>query len=350
MAKKRADFIRLDFEHRRTLELKVQKDFQGEYRYDYYLARRCPSYSRSLLQRLIKERLVLVNGRPIKPSTVVQRGDQIALELPLILMPQVQPKDIPLEILFEDAHLIAINKPPDFVVHPAAGHWDDTLVNALLHHCGTLPETDEIYKPGIVHRIDKDTSGVILAAKTIAAHKGLTAQFAERTTRKEYRAIVEGVVERDADVIDRPMGRSRRDWKKMAVYDKEDEAGDVKEAVTEYQVLERFRGFSFVIARPKTGRTHQIRVHLASIGHPIVGDATYGRRSSLSPADLVDPDAATGEEAVEPVLDRQALHAAKLTVTHPATGATVTFEAPLPADMAAGLEMLRRYRPAGRNR
>jgi 23S rRNA pseudouridine1911/1915/1917 synthase len=211
MAKKRADFIRLDFEHRRTLELKVQKDFQGKYRYDYYLAQRCPSYSRSLLQRLIKEKYVTVNDRTIKPSTVVQRGDQIRLELPLILMPQVQPRDIPLEILFEDAHLIAINKPPDFVVHPAAGHWDDTLVNALLHHCGTLPETDEIYKPGIVHRIDKDTSGVILAAKTISAHKGLTAQFADRTTRKEYWAIVEGTVERDADVIDRPMGRSKRD-------------------------------------------------------------------------------------------------------------------------------------------
>ncbi len=344
MARKRADFIKLDFDHRRTLELKVQKDFQGEYRYDSYLARRCPSYSRSLIQRLIREKLVTVNDRAIKPSTVVQRGDRIRLELPLILMPQVQPREIPLEILHEDEHLIAINKPPDFVVHPAAGHWDDTLVNALLHHCGTLAETDEVYKPGIVHRIDKDTSGVILAAKTIAAHKGLTAQFADRTTRKEYRAIVEGRVERDGDVIDRPMGRSKRDWKKMAVYDRPDEERDIKEAVTEYETLDRFRGFSFVAARPKTGRTHQIRVHLASIGHPIVGDATYGRRAAMAPADLADERTATGEEAVEPVLDRQALHAAKLTLVHPATGKPVTFEAPLPADMTACLALLRKYR------
>jgi len=350
MARKRADFIKLDFDHRRVLALKVQKDFQGEYRYDAYLARRCPSYSRSLIQRLIKEGLVTVSGRSIKPSSVVQRGDQIRLELPLILMPQVQPKDIPLEILYEDEHLIAINKPPNFVVHPAAGHWDDTLVNALLHHCGTLPETDEIYKPGIVHRIDKDTSGVILAAKTIAAHKALTAQFADRTTRKEYRAIVEGRLERDADVIDRPMGRSQRDWKKMAVYDAVDDARDIKEAVTEYEVLERFHGFTLVAARPRTGRTHQIRVHLASIGHPIVGDATYGRRASLSPADLVDERTASGEETVEPVLDRQALHAAKLTLTHPATGAPITFEAPLPADMDACLALLRRVRSEARGR
>ncbi|MBV8881616.1 MAG: RluA family pseudouridine synthase, partial [Planctomycetaceae bacterium] len=248
------------------------------------------------------------------------------------------------EIVHEDDHLIAINKPPQFVVHPAAGHWDDTLVNALLHHCGVLPETDEIYKPGIVHRIDKDTSGVIIAAKTLKAHGDLTRQFQERVVQKSYRAIVEGEVPFDEDIIDKDMDRSKHDFEKMAVVKK----GTGKSAISFYRVLERFDGFTFVEVAPKTGRTHQIRVHMASIGHPCIADSAYGRRDALFLRDLGATEDPLVPDPKQPVLMRQALHAFRIQFTHPATGMIVEYSAPLAQDLETVLTLLRKYKPKDR--
>ena len=312
-------------------------------RLDIYIHKRLPDYSRTLVQKLIKDERVTVNGHPTKPSYVINMGDEIEVEVPKLIEPQVVASDIPLTIIHEDDQLLAINKPPDFVVHPAAGHWDDTLVNALLHHCGTLPESDDVYKPGIVHRIDKDTSGVILAAKTAKAHAAMTKQFQDRTIEKEYLAIVDGEMPLDEDVIDKDMDRHPKDFERMAVVKK----GKGKPATSFYQVQERFRGYTLVLVAPKTGRTHQIRVHLGSIGHPCVSDAAYGSGKPVYLRDLA------GEGVVDervpdpnvPVLERQALHAYRIRFLHPGTGERVQYEAPLADDMSLMVELLRDYRP-----
>ncbi len=326
-------------------EFRIHKEAALQ-RLDVYVHKRLPEYSRTLVQKLIKEGRITVNGRPSKPAYELNLGDLVACELPRLIEPHVVPSEIPLEIVHEDEHVIAINKPPQFVVHPAAGHWDDTLVNALLHHCGTLPGSDEVYKPGIVHRIDKDTSGIIIAAKTLRANADLTRQFQERSVEKSYRAIVEGEVELDEDLIDKEIARHRRDFEKMAVVRK----GLGKAATSFYRTLERFRGFTFLEVEPKTGRTHQIRVHLASIGHPCVADSTYGRRDALFLRDLGAESDDLVPDPREPILARQALHAHRIAFTHPATGRRVEFSAPLAADMELALRLLRRHRPAGAGR
>ena len=332
--------VRVDYECLERHEFEIYKESVLQ-RLDIYIHKRLPTYSRTLVQKLIKEGKVTVNGKPSKPAYEINLGDLIVCELPRLIQPHFVATDIPLENVHEDDHLIAINKPPQFVVHPAAGHWDDTLVNALLHHCGTLPETDEVYKPGIVHRIDKDTSGVIIAAKTLRAHGEITKQFQDRTVQKAYRAIVEGEVAFDEDVIDKEIGRHKRDFEKMAVVRK----GEGKSAVSFYRVIERFRGFSYVEVWPKTGRTHQIRVHMGSIGHPCVADSEYGKRDALFLRDLgVESDPRVADPK-EPVLMRQALHAFWIQFVHPATGETVEYSAPVAKDMELVLELLRTYRP-----
>jgi len=334
--------VKVDYDRLERHEFEIYKESVLQ-RLDIYVHKRLPTYSRTLVQKLIKDGRVTVNGHPSKPSYEINLGDRIVCDLPRLIEPHVVATDIPLEILYEDDHLIAINKPPQFVVHPAAGHWDDTLVNALLHHCGVLPETDEIYKPGIVHRIDKDTSGVIIAAKTLRAHGELSKQFQDRTVKKAYRAIVEGTVAYDEDVIDKEIGRHKRDFEKMAVVRK----GLGKTAVSFYRVLERFRDFTYVEVWPKTGRTHQIRVHMGSIGHPCVADSDYGKRDALFLRDLGASEDPRIPDPNEPVLMRQALHAYWIQFTHPATGETVEFSAPLAEDLELTLELLRKYRPAG---
>ena len=312
-------------------------------RLDIYIHKRLPDYSRTLVQKLIKEGRVTVNGHPTKPAYEINLGDVIEVEVPKLIQPQVVARDIPLSIVHEDDHLVAINKPPDFVVHPAAGHWDDTLVNALLHHCGTLPDTDDVYKPGLVHRIDKDTSGVILAAKTAKAHAAMTKQFQDRTVEKEYLAIVEGEMAFDEDVIDKNMDRHPKDFERMAVVKK----GKGKTATSFYRVLERFRGYTLVLVAPKTGRTHQIRVHLGSIGHPCVSDAAYGTGKPVYLRDLAGEGAEDPRVADphRPILARQALHAFGISFIHPGTGGPVRYEAPLADDMALMVEVLRTHRP-----
>jgi 23S rRNA pseudouridine1911/1915/1917 synthase len=333
--------IKVDYERLARHEFEIHKEASLQ-RIDIYLHKRIPEYSRTLVQKLIKDGKITVNGHPTRPAYEINLGDKIICDLPKLIEPHVVATDIPLEIVHEDEHIIAINKPPQFVVHPAAGHWDDTLVNALLHHCGTLPETDEIYKPGIVHRIDKDTSGVIIAAKTLKAHAAITKQFQDRVVKKAYRAIVEGEVKFDEDVIDKDMDRHPKDFEKMAVV-KKNTGG--KPAVSFYRVLERFEGFTYVEVWPKTGRTHQIRVHMGSIGHPCVADSSYGRRDALFLRDLGVEEDPRVPDPKEPILMRQALHAWWISFTHPATGEIVEYSAPVTADLELVLSLLRDHKP-----
>jgi 23S rRNA pseudouridine1911/1915/1917 synthase len=332
--------VRVDYDVLERHEFDIYKESILQ-RLDIYIHKRLPTYSRTLVQKLIKDGKITVNGHPSKPAYGINLGDYIVCELPRIIPPHVVATDIPLNIVHEDEHLIAINKPPQFVVHPAAGHWDDTLVNALLHHCGTLPETDEIYKPGIVHRIDKDTSGVIIAAKTLRAHGEITKQFQARTVQKSYRAIVEGEVPFDEDIIDKDMDRSKHDFEKMAVVKK---GTGGKSAISFYRVLERFDGFTLVEVAPKTGRTHQIRVHMASIGHPCIADSSYGRRDALFLRDLGATEDPLIPDPQQPILMRQALHAYNIKFTHPGTGMIVDYTAPLAEDLELVLTLLRKYK------
>lgn len=331
--------IIVDMANLRTIQLEVRKPAVENYRLDVYITKRLgTTYSRTLLQKLIKQGLVTVNNKKAKPSYEITLGDVITINLPRLILPQMIAEDIPLDIIYEDDQVILINKPPHFVVHPAAGHWEGTLVNALLHHCKVLPETDDVYRPGIVHRLDKDTSGVILAAKTVTAHANLSAQFEERTIKKEYIAIVEGEVRFDSDVINKPIGRDPEDREKMCIT-----AEESKSAETFYEVLERFKDFTLVKCHPKTGRTHQIRVHLQSIGHPIVADSDYGKRETIYEWQLYAKTKPEGLDTAEPVLVRQALHAYSLCFEHPVTEQRMTFTAELPADMAKLVEYLRKY-------
>jgi len=332
--------IKVDYERIERHEFEIYKESILQ-RLDIYVHKRQPEYSRTLVQKLIKDGMITVNGHTSKPAYEINLGDRIVCDLPKLILPHVVASDIPLEIVHEDEHLIAINKPPQFVVHPAAGHWDDTLVNALLHHCGVLPETDEVYKPGIVHRIDKDTSGVIIAAKSLKAHGELTRQFQDRVVQKSYRAIVEGEVPFDEDIIDKDMDRSKHDFEKMAVVKK----GTGKSAISFYRVLERFDGFTLVEVAPKTGRTHQIRVHMASIGHPCIADSAYGRRDALFLRDLGATEDPLVPDPQQPILMRQALHAFSIQFVHPGTGMTVSYQAPLAEDLETVLSLLRKYKP-----
>lgn len=339
--------LQIDYEHLTSIEIIVRKSTLEDYRLDVYLTRRFQEYSRSLLQRLIKDNLVKVNNLASKPSHQLHQGDIIHVQLPALIKPQMLAEDIPLDIIYEDTEFIAINKPPGMVVHPAGGNWKHTLVNALLHHCGTLPVPNRpkgikakegdipIYRPGIVHRLDKDTSGVILAAKTVQAHFNLAQQFEKRKTEKQYIALVEKEMEFDSDVIEKSISRHSKDYKKMMVCKKDEGRG----AFSYYEVQERFKGFTLVKVLPKTGRTHQIRVHLASIGHPVVCDGTYGLRKELLLSDIIADKSTL--EVDRCILNRQALHAACLTFYHPKTNQKMTLEAPLTNDIKTVVSLLK---------
>jgi 23S rRNA pseudouridine1911/1915/1917 synthase len=252
------------------------------------------------------------------------------------------PEDIPLDVLYEDEFVAIVNKPADMVVHPAKGHWSGTLVNALQFRFGQLSHLNGDYRPGIVHRLDRDTSGAILIAKDERMHRDLSYQFEHRKIFKEYLAITAGVLDRDSDYIERRIVHHPHDRVKMAVTDDEDDDG--KEACSYYEVIERFRGFSFCRIQPRTGRTHQIRVHLASIGCPVLADKTYSGRDSLRLSDLV---ADIDEAADEVLMPRQALHAGRLRFFHPRLHQMIEAEAPLPPEFEKTLAALRRYRKLG---
>lgn len=292
----------------------------GGLRIDRYLSEQLPEISRSYLQKVIRDGGVLVSGSPIKANYKVNIGDVIELLLPPAVEPEIQPEDLPLSILYEDSDVIFVNKPKGMVVHPSAGHTSGTLVNGLLYHCqGELSGINGVMRPGIVHRIDKDTTGVLVVCKNDWAHNRVAEQLKEHSITRRYRAIVWGSLKEDVGTVDAPVGRHPVDRKRMAVVSK-----GGKHAVTHYRVLERFERFTYIECELETGRTHQIRVHMASIGHPLLGDEVYGRgRSPYS-------------------LQGQVLHAMVLGIRHPSTGEYLEVEAPLPEYFIELLEKLRR--------
>lgn len=301
----------------RTHTLTVESAEAGG-RLDVWLRRQLPDLSRARIQALLASGDITVNSSRPSAHTKVKAGMVISVHVPPPVSTDVVPEAIPLDILHEDLDIILINKPPGLVVHPAAGHPSGTLVNALLHHCDDLKGVGGEMRPGIVHRLDKDTSGVMVAAKHDLALEGLAAQFKAGQVHKEYVAIVHGRPERTSDVIETLIGRSSHDRKKMSA-----QPNVGREAVTRYEVEEQFAEAALLRVRIETGRTHQIRVHMAHIGLPIVGDHVYGRRGNAGPQ-----------------APRQMLHAHTLGFTHPGTGAPISFCAPIPEDMAAVLAAL----------
>lgn len=299
----------------------------GSDRLDVFLSKRLPDFSRTLFQKLIKEGRATINGRPAKASSKVLSGDKVVVEVPKLILPELIPTEIPLDIIYEDDDMLAVNKPPGMVVHPAGGHWDDTLVNALLAYFKLAPESKDIFRPSITHRIDKDTSGVVLVGKTPKATANLTKQFRDRTIDKTYHAIVEGEIANG--VIERPIDRHRKDRFRMGAA----KAGEGKEAMSIVNVLQAFRGFTYIAVKPVTGRTHQIRVHVATVGHPCVGDPLYASRI-LRRGDLDG----SGDET--PVMKRQALHAHTIRFAHPRDSRAMEISAPLPKDMEDLLNLL----------
>ena len=285
----------------------VTTEESGE-RLDALLARYLEGFSRSAVQRLLSDGAVLLAGRPVKKNHVCAAGEVFDVTLPELAEIPLVPQNIPLDVVFEDADVIVVNKPRGLVVHPAPGHPDGTLVNALLYHCGdTLSGIGGEKRPGIVHRIDKDTSGLIIAAKNDAAHLALSAQLSDHSLCREYEAVVRGRLRQDAGTVDAPIGRHPTDRKRMAVTQKAS-----RNAVTHWDVIARYPGYTHVRCRLETGRTHQIRVHMAYIGHPLLGDFTYGAPS---------PDKG---------LEGQCLHARRLRFVHPTGGQLVELETPLP--------------------
>lgn len=285
----------------------ITENEDGE-RIDKCLAMLIDSLSRSYIQRLIKDEAVRVNGSPVKGSYRVKQEDQLEFELPEAVEPDIEPEDIPLDILYEDKDVIVVNKPKGMVVHPAAGHYSGTLVNALMFHCGKeLSGINGCMRPGIVHRIDMDTTGSVIACKNDMAHNCIAEQLKEHSLTRRYVAICHGVLREDKGTIDRPIGRHPTERKKMAVNER-----NGKRAVTHYKVLQRFRDYTYIECRLETGRTHQIRVHMASIGHPLLGDEVYSNRKSPYK------------------LQGQTLHAKILGFRHPSTGEYIETEAPLP--------------------
>jgi 23S rRNA pseudouridine1911/1915/1917 synthase len=295
-------------------------------RLDTYLRGKFPAVSRGAIQRLIEEGHILVNGHPVKPTHTPHAGDQVRVHWPEARPAAAQPEPLPLEILFEDDALLVVNKPAGLVVHPAAGHEEHTLVNALLHHCaGRLSGIGGVARPGIVHRLDKETSGCLVVAKNDETHVALSAQFAGRQVQKLYLAIVCGELQRDRGEIRAAIARHPSHRKRMAVSD-----GAGREARTGYRVLERLRGATLVEAALHTGRTHQIRVHFQFLGFPILGDQTYGQRQNRR-----------FEELFGFAAPRVMLHAFQLAFVHPRTGKRLSFEAPRPADFEDLLRALR---------
>ena len=297
--------------------LEVENDTAGE-RLDKYLSVVLPDQSRSYLQKLIKDGQIQVNGKNAKPGMRLDESDEVTVELPELKDPEILPENIPLEILYEDDSLLFVNKPKGMVVHPAPGHYTGTLVNAVMYHCGDeLSGINGVLRPGIVHRIDKDTTGVLVVCKTDQAHRSVAEQLKVHSITRVYRAIVHGVIREEEGTVDAPIGRHPTDRKRMAVNERSG-----KRAVTHYRVLRRFENFTYIECRLETGRTHQIRVHMASVHHRLLGDTVYG----------------AGKSVIN--VDGQVLHAMILGLVHPVTGQYLEVEAPLPLYFRNLLERL----------
>jgi 23S rRNA pseudouridine1911/1915/1917 synthase len=310
----------------------VVTDAEDQIRLDSFLVSHFSKHSRVRLQRAIARGDVLVDGRKAKSSTRLKPGQSV------VCQPIEEPKegpipeDIPLDLIYEDEHLVAINKPPAMVVHPAKGHWSGTLTAALAFHFESLSSIGGPTRPGIVHRLDRDTSGIILVAKSDQAHAALGQQFQDRTIEKEYNAIVTPAPDRDRDIIDKPIGDHPYQREKKAIRENHTSS---KNAVSMYEVLERVNGFALVLVKPKTGRTHQIRVHMAHVGCPVVCDRLYSGRARLTIDDL-NRD---GDQTL--LIDRQALHARRIAFNHPLSGKRMELECELASDMSTLLDGIR---------
>jgi 23S rRNA pseudouridine1911/1915/1917 synthase len=309
--------------------IRVSEKDQGK-RLDQFLSEADLNLSRSQAKKLIETQFIRLNQRPIKPSTHVRTGDRVSGILPEPIPLSLEPEALPLSILYEDSSIIVIDKPAGMVVHPAAGNPAGTLVNALMYHCKDLSGINGVLRPGIVHRLDKDTSGVMVVAKNDGAYRHLTKQFKNRIVEKVYLALAHGTLGKEEGSIDSAIGRHPSERKRMSTRTKRG-----RPALTQWRVLERFKGITFLELFPKTGRTHQIRVHLASIGHPILGDPLYGRKAK--PGAIEDPML---RKCVE-TMARQALHAHRLGFIHPQTGERVEFVSPIPKEFRDVLGLLR---------
>ncbi len=322
------------------IEFEVKSRIDGK-RIDAYLASRFTDYSRQVLQKVIDALAVKVNGKIVKASYRVRPGDIISIYLPELPQSKPAPEDLPIQVVYDDEHLTVVNKPAGMVTHPARGNWRGTLVNALQFHFDRLSTLAGENRPGIIHRLDRDTTGLLVVAKDERIHHKLALQFERRSVQKEYLALVYGVPQRDSDYIEEPIGFHPVSREKMAIRRAPDGG---KSAVTFYQVEERFRGYALIRCKPKTGRTHQIRIHLTHIGHPIVADKLYSGRDRLCLEALRSSERGDVRlfEANETILiDRQALHAHRLTFEHPATGQQLSLTAELPEDLARTLDALR---------
>ena len=290
-------------------------------RIDRYLSEELEDRSRSYIQKLIKENHVTVNQKPVKANYRLSLGDRVEIDLPEAKEPDIKPEDIPLNILYEDKDIIIVNKPKQMVVHPAPGHYSQTLVNALMYHCGfELSGINGTMRPGIVHRIDMDTTGSLVACKNDMAHQSLSKQLKEHSIRRIYVAIVHGNIKEEDGTVNAPIGRHPTERKKMSIHSR-----NGREAITHYQVLERFGNYTYIQCELETGRTHQIRVHMASLGHPLLGDMVYGPKKCPFPH-----------------LQGQTLHARTLGIIHPRTGEYLEVNAPLPAYFIELLDKLRK--------
>lgn len=308
------------------------------WRIDHYLTRLHPNYSRAAFQRVIEDQGVLVNGLPVKMARRLRVNDCVEFRLPETPDRTLPPEDIPLDVLYDDDSLIVINKPANMIVHPGRGNYMGTLAGALQFHFDKLSDIAGKYRAGIVHRLDRDTSGVLVVAKDNTVHANLSSQFEERTVEKEYRAICWGEVSFDRDYIETHVRVSYRNRERMMVCP---EGNNSRFAATFYEVLERHKGFSFMRLCPQTGRTHQLRVHMHHLGHPMVADRLYEGRAGLWMSDLIDN---VPEDQDEVLIQRQALHALKLAFNHPVTGQRMEFEAPLPDDFQKALTAIRTHR------
>lgn len=327
----------------KTLQTLTVEGRAHGWRVDHYLSRIFPNHSRGQFQRAIEQDAVLVNGLSVKPSRRLRVNDRISVKLPEEPDSGIAAENIPIEVIFEDDDIAVINKHADLVTHPGKSNYTGTLASAVQYHFDQLSDMAGQLRPGIVHRLDRDTTGCIVIAKNNQVHHQLTKQFEQRTVKKEYRALTQGVIDRDNDYIRTHVKTHPKVREKMIVCPPEEKS---REAVTKYHVLERFHGYTYVQLLPETGRTHQLRVHLQHLKTPIMADRLYAGHERVFASELAQTEQLPDEQ---PILTRQALHAFRLTIRHPTTDAIMEFEAPLPADFQNTLEALQKHRCSPRS-